>query len=179
LVTDHFAGGAGPLVITYRVNAGTLPAGHWYRDRRQGGRLLGEVCHFVDTCAALVGHDATGVQAAGSASKDQELVLSNDVALLLTYPDGSLATITYASGGNSSVEKERIEILGRGRSATIVDFRQLILDGKGQFSGGQDKGHRGEVMAFVRSIKEGDVAPGAAAVASMRTTLMTADALRQ
>ncbi len=47
-----------PLVIDYRVQAGPVPAGHWYTDRRQGGRLLGEVCHFVDTCAALVGQRA-------------------------------------------------------------------------------------------------------------------------
>src|SRR5262249_29070710 len=43
-VRDHLATGAGPLVVTYRVNAGELPAAHWYHDRRQGGRLLGEVC---------------------------------------------------------------------------------------------------------------------------------------
>ena len=51
----HFGGGGGPLVVTYRVNAGMLPQSHWYHDRRQGGRLLGEVCHFIDTCNAIVG----------------------------------------------------------------------------------------------------------------------------
>ena len=62
LVREHFAGGTGPLVITYRVNAGLLPESHWYHDRRQGGRLLGEVCHFVDTCAAIVGAEAATVK---------------------------------------------------------------------------------------------------------------------
>ena len=32
----------GSLMIIYRVNAGALPESHWYHDRRQGGRLLGE-----------------------------------------------------------------------------------------------------------------------------------------
>ena len=49
------AGVAAPKLVVYRVAAGPVPDGHWYHDRRQGGRLLGEVCHFVDTAQALVG----------------------------------------------------------------------------------------------------------------------------
>jgi len=177
-VKEYFAGGSGPLVITYRVNAGKLPKSHWYHDRRQGGRLLGEVCHFVDTCAALVGLDATEVQAVGSLGHDRELLLGDDLALLLGYPDGSIVTITYAGDGDPSVEKERIEILGRGRSAVIVDFATALLDGEKRPGRGQDKGHRAEVAAFTRSISEGDMDPGADAVASMRTTLQAAQALR-
>ena len=49
------AGITAPKLVVYRVAAGPVPDGHWYHDRRQGGRLLGEVCHFVDTAQALVG----------------------------------------------------------------------------------------------------------------------------
>ena len=38
-----------PLAIHYRVNAGYISADHWVNDPEQGGgRILGEVCHFVD-----------------------------------------------------------------------------------------------------------------------------------
>ena len=53
-----------PKLIVYRIAAGRVPGGHWYLDRRQGGRLLGEVCHFVDLAQALAGadiEDATSV----------------------------------------------------------------------------------------------------------------------
>jgi len=43
------AGVAEPKFVVYRVAAGPVPEGHWYADRRQGGRVIGEVCHFVDT----------------------------------------------------------------------------------------------------------------------------------
>ena len=46
-----------PKLIVYRIAAGRVPDGHWYLDRRQGGRLLGEVCHFVDLAQALAGAD--------------------------------------------------------------------------------------------------------------------------
>ncbi len=51
-------------LVVYRVAAGPVPDGHWYHDPRQGGRLLGEVCHFVDATQALVGvpiEDITGI----------------------------------------------------------------------------------------------------------------------
>src|SRR5450755_3232963 len=53
-----------PKLVVYRIAAGRVPDGHWYLDRRQGGRWLGEVCHFVDLAQALVGadiEDAVGV----------------------------------------------------------------------------------------------------------------------
>ena len=49
-------GERGPLVITYRVNAGRLPRSHWTHDPQVGGgRIVGEVCHFVDFAAFLAG----------------------------------------------------------------------------------------------------------------------------
>ena len=62
------AGVAAPKLVVYRVAAGRVPDGHWYHDRRQGGRLLGEVCHFVDTAQALVGapiEDVTALPGGG------------------------------------------------------------------------------------------------------------------
>ena len=106
---DVLQPGAGPLVINYRANAGALPAAHWYHDRRQGGRLIGEVCHFVDTCNALVGASADAVSAFGGGRG--EAMLAEDIVVTLRYPDGSVAAITYATSGHVSTAEERIEIL--------------------------------------------------------------------
>ena len=49
-------GGRGPIVVTYRVNAGRLPRSHWTRDPEVGGgRIVGEACHFVDAASYLAG----------------------------------------------------------------------------------------------------------------------------
>lgn len=172
LVREHFAGGAGPLVITYRVSAGTLPDSHWYHDRRQGGRLLGEVCHFIDTCSAIVGSDAVDVCAMGSGRG--ELLLDDDLVVTLKYSDGSLANISYASGGDVSTEKERIEILGRGRSASIIDFRHVVFDGHVTKLGGQDKGHQAEIDAFRGEFRTAREKPWQLGIESMRATLRCA-----
>ncbi|MGH3665612.1 MAG: bi-domain-containing oxidoreductase [Egibacteraceae bacterium] len=150
---EHFHAGAGPLVVTYRVNAGLPPSGHWYHDRHQGGRLIGEVCHFVDTCSAIVDAGVAAVHAEGTGPGER--LLSHDVAMALRYEDGSLATISYASCGWSRTPKERIEVLGRGRTAVLTDFRQLELDGRSVRLGGQDKGHDRQVERFRRACIDG------------------------
>jgi predicted dehydrogenase/threonine dehydrogenase-like Zn-dependent dehydrogenase len=174
----HFVDRTGPLVVTYRVNAGSLSPEHWYRDRRQGGRLLGEVCHFIDTCGAIVGEDAVAVDAMGSGQR--EPVLEEDFVVSLRYPSGSVATISYASGGHPSTDKERIEVLGRGRTAVVADFRQVILDEKTIRLGRQDKGHAHEALEFRRCLgSERDDSATLASIATTKTTLLAVDALRR
>ncbi|MCU1486947.1 MAG: putative zinc-binding dehydrogenase [Actinomycetia bacterium] len=174
-VVAHVAGGAGPLTVTYRVSAGPVPDGHWLADRRQGGRLLGEVCHFVDTCTALVGAPMVEVGAVGS--DVGEVLLAADVAIVARHADGSVSAITYGAGGHHSTPKERIEVLGRGRSAVVDDFRRVELDGRQVSSGRQDKGHQQAVGAFAAAVRGGAELPTDDLLASMRATLWAAVSL--
>jgi predicted dehydrogenase/threonine dehydrogenase-like Zn-dependent dehydrogenase len=176
-VRRHMGGSGGPLVITYRVNAGRLPPKHWYLDRRQGGRLIGEVCHFIDTCGFLVGQPVASVYCVGSARG--EALLDQDLIVTLRYADGSVATISYGSGGNPATSKERIEVLGRGHSAVVDDFRHTLLDGKTQRGVPSDKGHDAEMRALRRAVL-GRIPPGditRTGLDSMAATLAAAQSL--
>ncbi len=174
LMHKHFAGATGRLVITYRVSAGTVPSGHWYHDRRQGGRLLGEVCHFIDACGAIVGDEPS--RASAVAATSGELSLADDLVVTLAYQDGSIGAITYASRGHHGTAKERIEVLGRGHSGLVVDFREVVLDGTRTRLKRQDKGHVALVAAFRKAVQQGaDVGPKA--FASSRAALEAATSL--
>ena len=155
-VRGLFAGRGEPLSIHYRINAGRLPAGSWVNDPQEGGgRILGEVCHFADLSAALVGQQPVYVSA--------EAVGPDGVAATLRYPDGSVAVLQYLSGGHAKVPKERIEVVGAGTVAVIDDYKTTTWQspaGEGKFApGGQDKGHRAEFAAFVRAVREGTAEP--------------------
>lgn len=143
--------GDGPLSITYRVNAGALPAQHWYHDRRQGGRLLGEVCHFVDTVNWIVGRRPTHV--AGMGDGRSETLLQENVTSILSYPDGSTASITYNCDASPSTPKEQIEILGRGHTVVINNFTQVSIDGRRAKLLSSSKGHCENLAAFNRAIR--------------------------
>lgn len=166
----------GPAVVTYRVRAGTLPPTHWYADRRHGGRLLGEVCHFVDTCAALVGSPVTKVKAlAGSVG---EALLADDFALCLAHADSSLSVISYASRGSTKTSKESIEVLGDGHTWRIDDFRRTTLDGADVVkTGRQAKGVDEAAQHFAAVLAGVEDARTAALLSSTFATLAAAESL--
>src|SRR5437899_9738798 len=43
-----FKGVSEPLIVNYRINAGFMPKDHWTQTVEGGGRIVGEVCHFID-----------------------------------------------------------------------------------------------------------------------------------
>lgn len=173
----HFDQGSGPLVISYRVNAGKLPSSHWYHDRREGGRLIGEVCHFIDTCAAISGTAVVAATAVGA--PEGEMLLGEHLAVALRFGDGSVGTIAYAAGGHRSTEKERIEVLGRGRSGIIKDFREITLDGINRKLRREGKGHQEEIRAFLSAVQDpsSEFDRGGQSISSMRATLEAAASL--
>jgi predicted dehydrogenase len=49
------------LVALYRVNAGSVPDDSWLMGEEGRGRVIGEVCHFVDTLQFLIGAERVSV----------------------------------------------------------------------------------------------------------------------
>jgi predicted dehydrogenase/threonine dehydrogenase-like Zn-dependent dehydrogenase len=151
-----------PLALHYRVNAGFIPADHWLNDPKQGGgRVIGEVCHFVDFLSFLVGSAPVEVEARSLANPGK---YSNDNVIgSLRFADGSQGTISYLANGDKSYSKERIEVFGGGAVAVLEDFRRLELVGQGHEqvfrSWRQDKGHRGEWEAFANAIRSNEESP--------------------
>lgn len=154
---EAFAGRGGePLILHYRVNAGPAPADGWMQEEDQG-RLLGEVCHFVDLLAFVVG----GAPVRVYARRPESLGAQDDSTIvLLEFADGSTGTILYAATGDRSFSKERLEVFGGGAAGVLDDFRRLELVRHGRRKTviswlRQDKGHRGEWRSFIAALREG------------------------
>ncbi|MGH9126700.1 MAG: bi-domain-containing oxidoreductase [Acidimicrobiales bacterium] len=151
----------GPLALDIRVNAGRLPSGHWAARADQGGRIIGEGCHFVDLACSLVAGPV--VRVAGVGAGRQSPATEDTASVLLQFTDGSTAALTYLASGSGRVAKERIEAHWDGKSAIIDDFRKwTIYAGRrsARHRGrGQDKGHRNEVAAFVNFALSGGSSP--------------------
>ena len=122
-----------PLALNYRVNAGYLAPDHWLNDREQGGgRILGEMCHFVDLLAFLA--DSPIVEVAAKVVGNSPRYSADNVIASMRFANGSEGTITYVANGDRSFAKERIEVFGGGSTAVLDDFRRLdlIRDGRSQ-----------------------------------------------
>jgi predicted dehydrogenase len=154
----HLARHQGSKFLVLRVNAGALPTESWVNAAEEGGgRILGELCHFVDLARFLVGADIVSVQADAGAVKAG---VCDDLAATLHFTDGSLATIVYTALGDAAFSKERFELFAGGTVVTIDNFLAMSVtqDGRtrsGSARAGQDKGHAAELAAFIAGVTAG------------------------
>ncbi len=158
---EFFAGVAEPLFVSYRVNAGAVPADSWVFDPVEGGgRILGEVCHFVDLVAFLGGALPVRVFAeeVGRDARSRQ-----NVTVTLRLANGGVGVINYLATGDPAVPKEYVEVFGGGRTAQLDNFRSLSMfrDNRRRrhrlFN--QAKGHAEEMAAFVKGARNGGPMP--------------------
>jgi predicted dehydrogenase/NADPH:quinone reductase-like Zn-dependent oxidoreductase len=149
-----------PLIISYRINAGKIDKSSWIQDIEVGGgRIIGELCHFIDFATYLIGKNPVSVYAAGFAD-DKEVMLTDTLIVTIEYADGSIVNISYLANGNKQLPKEYIEVFGGGISAIINDFKNgSIYTNKGikiLKVKGQDKGQEQMIPMFIEKLlKEG------------------------
>lgn len=151
-----FAGRVNPLMMLYRVNAGAIPADHWVQSPQiGGGRLVGEICHFIDFMQAISGATPCRVT---SHPIDQHAsgITADKVVITVNFSDGSIGTVFYAADGDKTLAKERFEAFADGKSVVMDDFLATET-----FAGGKkrkfttrhrQKGFAEEVQLFIDSI---------------------------
>ena len=139
-----------------------MPDDSWQNAAEEGnGRILGEVCHFIDLARFLVGDDIRTVQAAAAQVSQGAC---DDLTVSLNFADGSLATIAYTALGDTAYSKELVEAFAGGTVININDFRGLTVTAGGKESKlgksmEQDKGHAAELKAFAEAVASGGPAP--------------------
>lgn len=161
-IKEEFKDNGEPKVINIRVNAGFLPKEHWTQNPNiGGGRIVGEMCHFIDLMQFFTDSKPVKVYADCIKTKNESLTPEDNISIVVSFDDGSIGSLIYLGNGDKSLSKELIEIFSGEKVGRIHDFRsgdihsgnkitKLKLDGKG---------HKEEVQSFMNSIKSGQDAP--------------------
>jgi polar amino acid transport system substrate-binding protein len=150
-IKSFFRGRIEPMMISYRVNAGALLHTHWVYHESQGGRIIGEACHFIDVMMFLTNAQPVRVYAELLGTPQQ--APSDNVLASITFSDGSVGSLLYLSNGNLAVPKELCEITCEKKTAIMENFDSVITyhdrkRTKTRHNG--KKGHQEEVAHFVR-----------------------------
>ncbi|MGH3996506.1 MAG: bi-domain-containing oxidoreductase, partial [Pseudonocardiaceae bacterium] len=148
----------GPASARYLVNAGQLDQRSWYGHQdSEGSRFVGEGGHFIDTMSWLLGSDPSTVLACATPGQA-------DLQIVLGYPDGSTAAITYATTGAVSFPKEMIDILADGKVLRFDDFQRAWVHSRKRWASpwlprSRDKGQRAQLDAFLTTVRSGGPMP--------------------
>ncbi|WP_030559346.1 bi-domain-containing oxidoreductase [Streptomyces aureocirculatus] len=159
----RFGARTGPASLRYLVNAGRLRHGSWYLQQgTEGSRFAGEGGHFIDTAGWLLQADPVSVYAVATAGNE-------DLQVVLRYPDGSTATISYVTTGPAGFPKETLDLVADGRALRLDDFvrASVFADGgagrkrwvSSRLPKARDKGQEAELAAFVRAVRSGGPMP--------------------
>jgi predicted dehydrogenase len=158
-----FEGRRAGLVMTARINAGFVPPGSWVVDPREGGgRIVGEMCHFIDLFsyfadALPVRVSAHGLGSRGAYGGEDNLVVG------MEFGDGSVGSLAYTSMGDPAVGKEIYEVTCQRTMARIDDWRGLAVTRGGHTRVSRslraDKGHAEELRQFVQACQGGQPSP--------------------
>ncbi|MGW8351927.1 bi-domain-containing oxidoreductase [Streptomyces wedmorensis] len=154
----RFGARTGPASLRYLVNAGRLEHGSWYlRQDSEGSRFAGEGGHFIDTASWLLGADPVSVYALTTPGNE-------DLQVVLRYPDGSTATISYVTTGASGFPKETLDLVADGRVLKLDDFVRASVYGperwvSSRLPKARDKGQNAELAAFVKAVRTGGPMP--------------------
>ena len=158
-VKDSLAGRTTPLMMSFRVNAGFIPPEHWVHDPEAGGgRLLGEVCHFVDFLCYMCDSEMAQVSAVGIGGSTGKYRDDDNLALTVRFQDGSVGNILYTAQGSKSFSRERFEVFCEESVGVIEDFRlaTIVKGGKTRKIKklSMDMGYQAELKAFFKALDD-------------------------
>lgn len=163
LLKEYFAKRTLPLVMHYRVNAGSIPRDVWIQDPTVGGgRMIGEGCHFIDFMSYVCGAPVVKVQAMCIQTPNAAETPEDSISVNLQFADGSVGTLEYVALGDTTLPKEMCEIHGEGSTALMDNFCTTICSGKlgkKKLKGKQQKGFAEELSATVSAVKSGTAMP--------------------
>ena len=130
------------------------PPNSWIDDPIEGGgRIVGEICHFID----LIQHFTSALPVRVFAERMGNSVVDDSVVATLHMSNGDIASITYVAGGDKRYPRERVEVFGSNSVGVIENFRtaDFITDGRKRSFGGRkstNRGHQEQLQILARCI---------------------------
>lgn len=161
-VKSVFQSDPSPMFINYRVNAGNVNKDHWIQDKQVGGgRIIGEMCHFIDLMQYFTDALPEQVHAACINGNNQRVPNEDNISVTIKFSNGSIGNLVYVANGSTLLAKERIEVSGGGKSAIIEDFNKVIIHSNNKIQAEKlaGKGHAEEIRLFLTSIEKGMPSP--------------------
>nr|WP_288931209.1 bi-domain-containing oxidoreductase [uncultured Allomuricauda sp.] len=159
-IKNEFKNNGEPKVINIRVNAGFIPKDHWTQNPELGGgRVIGEMCHFIDLFQFFAESRPTKVYAECIKTTNDQITPEDNISVIVSFEDGSVGNLLYLGNGDKSMPKELVEVFSGGKVGRIFDFRKgsVHKNNKEVKLKESGKGHRQEVNVFLDSLNNRNV----------------------
>lgn len=116
----------GPMMINWFIAGHAIQDDHWYFDEKEGGRVLGNLCHWTDLTLHLVSFTkAFPCQIIPATPNNSK----SDFVVSVIFADRSCASITFSAKGHTFEGVKEVLNVHRGNLvANITDFQKLTCE---------------------------------------------------
>ena len=154
-IKNALASEPGPIMVNWFIAGHEIPENHWYFREEEGGRVLGNLCHWTDLTLQLIGlAKAFPIKVFPVCNVESH----SDYCIGLLFADGSVAGITFSAKGHT-FEGVR-EVLQAHRGNTLIrmhDFKETTIDTiekrKRVRSRHRDHGHKENILNSYDSVR--------------------------
>jgi len=147
IIRSYLAAETGPGMYNWFVVGHRLGPDHWYRNPDEGGRILGNFCHWTDFILDIAPSDAGPIEINPSRADEAD----SDVSVSYRFGDGTIAVITFSAKEEPFEGIREHFTAHKGRCyLTMEDFQRLTVDvgpKKRVYRSRRDQGHEAAIIA--------------------------------
>lgn len=150
---------SGPITVNWFIAGHSLERDHWYYAPEEGGRVLGNLTHWMDFTYRLI---PEGKRFPIVINPTRGEVAEDDFVVSYRFGDGSLATISFSAKGHTfEGVMERLALHRGGLLITMDDFQTMTVQ-RGEHKKRKnlmyrDHGHRASVKLSYALPSKGDL----------------------
>jgi predicted dehydrogenase len=154
LIREHCASQDGPGMYNWFVAGHAIDPDHWYFSAGEGGRVLGNLCHWTDFIFRLVPFESAFPV---TITPSRYIKSDCDIVVSYVFGEGSVGALTFSSKGHTfegvreSFRAQKGNVL-----ITMDDFQRLSVEiiekRKIYKSAHRDHGHRANIIAAYCSV---------------------------
>ena len=126
LITTYLNKEKGPAMLNWFVAGHKIEENHWYFAPEEGGRILGNLCHWTDLVYQMIPEkDRFPIRIIPTRAAKSDC----DISVSFVFGDGSIGTITFSAKGHT-FEGVR-ETLSAHKGNVLIelkDFQKLRID---------------------------------------------------
>lgn len=153
IIMENLAKEEGSLVINWFVAGHEIEPDHWYFNKEEGGRVLGNLCHWTDFTLEMVGLEKAFPLKIIPTKHEKS---DSNIAVTYVFGDGTVAAITFSAKGHTfEGVKERLSLHKGNLLLTMDDYKTMtteIIDKKTKYINFfRDHGHEFNIACAFKS----------------------------
>lgn len=161
-ISELMAAQEGAAMLNWFVAGHDIPPGHWYYRDEEGGRVLGNLCHWTDFVLRMIpaeGRFPVEIHPVRAEQSDA------DIAVSYRFADGSIAAITFSAKGHAfEGVRERLSVHKGDLLLSLADFHDLRAEVREKVQRSKltfrDHGHSDAILRSYAMSARGGGRPG-------------------